>query len=134
MSKDYKTFFQEVEDALTIYSHNLNKIIYESPNIHNKILRAWTDEQHTLNILETKVNKLFGEKYHYYRYEYDVNLGSKDVAIFYVKKDEEYLKELKKFNTQKVLVETIERWMKKAERMNFEVKSAIEVIKYLDGS
>lgn len=131
---DYKTFFKEVEDGLTIYAHNMNKIIYDAPNTHNKILKRWTIENQKLHKLEMDKNRVFSEKFHFYRYEYEINITSNDVAKYYVAKDEEYLNVLSKYNKQALLVATIDKWMKKADKIGFEIKNALEVLKFLDGS
>ena len=131
---NYKEFFNEVEEGLTIYAHNLDKIIYDAPNTHNKILKRWTIENQKLHKIELDMNRIFGERFHYYRYEYEINITSNDIAKYYVKKDETYLEILKKFNTQALLVATIDKWMKKADKIGFEIKNVLEVIKYMDGS
>jgi len=131
---NYNDFFEEVEADLTIYAHNLSKIIYDAPNAHNKILRQWTKENHKLHNLELEKDRVFGVRFHFYRYEYEINITSNDIAKYYVKKDDEYLKILKECNKQELLVATIDKWMKKAEKIGYEIKNVLEVIKYLDGS
>lgn len=131
---DYKTFFREIEDGLTIYAHNIGKIIYDAPNTHNKILKRWTIENHTLHNLELEKSRIFAERFHYYRYEYEINITANDVAKYYVAKDEAYIEILKKCNKQELLVATIDKWMKKSDKIGFEIKNAVEVLKYLDGS
>ena len=136
MSKfNYEEFFIELENDLTVFAHNLPKIIYDAPNAHNKILKRWTIENHKLHQIELVMNKVFSERFHFYRHgDFEINITSNDIAKYYVKKDELYLAELKKFNKQALLVETIDKWMKKAERIGYEIKNAVEVLKYLNGS
>lgn len=130
---DYNAFFNELEESLTLMPHNIDKRIYDAPNIHNKILRQITIERNKLQKLEKKYDKIFAEKYQYYRYDYETNLGSKDVAIFYIKNDTEFLKINDEFNNQKLLVETLERWMKKAQNTAYEIKNIVEFLKWSSG-
>jgi len=134
MKFDYTQFFNEIDEALTIHTHSLDKKIFEAPNIHNKILRQFTIEKNKLQKLESELNKTFGEKFHYYRYEYELKLDNKDVVLFYVKKDPEFLTINDKFNSQKLLVETIEKWMKKANSITFDIKNILEYLKWSSGN
>ena len=133
MSFDYENFFEEIEENLSIYAHNLDKIIFQAPNIHNKLLKRWVVENNKLQKLEIKKDRVFGERFHFYRYEYEINITSNDIAKYYVKKDNDYLKTLKEYNKQLLLVETLNKWLKKADKIYYEVKNALEVLKYLNG-
>lgn len=130
---NYINFFNEIETALTLHSHDIDRKIYEAPNVHNKILRQMIIEKNKLNKLETKYNKIFGEKFHYYRYNHEVKIESKEVAIFYVKNDPEFIKINDEFNKQSLLVETIERWMKKATSISFDIKNVIQYLEFMNG-
>jgi hypothetical protein len=131
---DYTKFFNEIDEALTIHTHSLDKKIFEAPNIHNKILRQFIIEKNKLMKLESDLNKVFGQKFHYYRYEYELKLDNKDVVLFYVKKDPDFLKANDAFNSQKLLVETIEKWMKKANSITFDIKNILEYLKWSSGN
>ncbi len=136
MSKEkfnYAEFFNEIESNLSVHAHDLDKKIYEAPNAHNKIMRQITLEKNKLNKLETKYNKIFAKLYHHYRYEYEFKLESKDVAIFYLKKDDEFLQINDELNDQRLLVDTLEKWMKKANAITFEIKNILEYLKWSSG-
>ncbi len=130
---DYSKFFEEIDSSLTLHSHDIEKKIYEAPNQHNKLLKRFIIERNTLQKLESKLNRLFGQKYHHYRYEFDLNLGSKEVAIFYVKKDEEYIKANDEHAKQKLLVEIIDKYMKKASTIGFDIKNIIQFLEFMSG-
>lgn len=133
MKFDYNEFFNEIDETLTLMAHNIDKKIYEAPNVHNKILRRLTIERNTLQKLENEYNKTFGELFQYYRYDYELKLDNKDVVIFYIKKDKKFLEINDKFNSQKLLVDTIEKWMKKAQNTAYEIKNIVEYLKWSSG-
>jgi hypothetical protein len=131
---DYNKFFDEVENALTIHSHDIEKKIYEAPNIHNKILKQFIIERNNLQKLESKWNKIHGDLFHYYRHESDIRCENKDVTLFYVKKDEKFIAIDQELSKQKLLVEAIERWMKKASSIGFDIKNIVEFLKFMSGN
>ena len=131
---NYTEFFDEVEQSLTIHSHDLDRKIYEAPNTHNKILRRYTIEKNKLHRLESKRNKVFGEKYHFYRHQYEFKIENKDVAIFYIEKDPEYIEVNEEYQKQKLLLDIIEKWMKKASSIAFDIKNIVEFIKFMGGN
>lgn len=131
---DYNKFFDEVENALTIHSHDIEKKIYEAPNIHNKILKQFIIERNNLQKLESKWNKIHGDLFHHYRHESDIRCENKDVTLFYVKKDEKFIAIDQELSKQKLLVEAIERWMKKASSIGFDIKNIVEFLKFMAGN
>lgn len=133
MRFDYNEFFNKIDESLTLMTHNIDKKIYEAPNVHNEILRRLTIERNILQKLENEYNKTFAELFQYYRYDYELKLDNKDVVIFYIKKDPKFLEINDKFNSQKLLVDTIEKWMKKAQNTTFEIKNIIEYLKWSSG-
>lgn len=133
MSFNYTEFFNEIEEDLTLHQHDIDKKIYDAPNVHNKILRRYIIERNKLQKLETACNKTFGKLFHKYRYESDIKCENKDVAIYYVKSDDEYITTHNKYQNQKLLLESIEKWMKKAERIGFDIKNIVEFIKFMSG-
>jgi hypothetical protein len=130
---NYKDWFDEIENALTIHSHDLDKKIYEAPNIHNKILKQFIKEKQRLIKAEQKYNKTLAEKFHYYRYESDIRCENKDVTLFYVKKDKDFLKVAEDYEKQKLLCEMIDGYMKKARSIGFDIKNILEYLRYMDG-
>lgn len=131
---DYKEFFEDIEEKLTIKQHNIDKKVFEAPNIQNDLLRQYMKEKTKLIKLEAEHNRLFGQKFHHYRYESDIRCENKDVAIYYVKKDEEYIEKFIQYEKQKVLCETLERYLKRASQMTYDIKNILEYLKYINGN
>lgn len=131
---DYKEFFEDIEEKLTIKQHNIDKKVFEAPNIQNDLLRQYMKEKTKLIKLEAEHNRLFGQKFHYYRYESDIRCENKDVAIYYVKKDEEYIEKFIQYEKQKVLCETLERYLKRASQITYDIKNILEYLKYINGN
>lgn len=131
---NYTEFFDEIESDLTLHAHDIDKKIYQAPNVHNKLLRRFVIERNKLHKYETEYNRVFGELFHHYRYESDIRCENKDVAIFYIKKDKKFLEVNDKYQRQKLLLDTIEKWMKKSERIGFDIKSIIEFQKFMAGN
>lgn len=130
---NYQNFFEEIENDLTLHQHDIDAKIYQAPNTHNKILKRYIIERNKLQQLETAKNSKFGELFHHYRYESDIRCENKDVAIFYVKGDKKYIDKESEYQKQLLLVETLERWLKKADRIGFDIKNIIEYLKWSSG-
>lgn len=130
---NYNEFFEEIEEDLTLHQHDIDKKIYQAPNTHNKILKRYIIERNKLQQLESKQYKIHKDLFHHYRYESDIRCENKDVALFYVRGDEKYLKIQSEYQKQLLLVETIEKWLKKADRIGFDIKNIIEYLKWSAG-
>lgn len=130
---DYEKWFEEVDNALTLHSHDLDKKIYDAPNTHNKILKQLIKEKTKLIQVEQKYNRTLAELFHHYRYESDIRCENKDVALFYVKKDDKFLKVAEEYEKQKLLCEMIEGYMKKTKSIGYEIKNILEYLHYLEG-
>lgn len=131
---NYKTFFEDIESSLTLKQHNLDTKIYEIPNIQNQLLRQYMKEKTKLIKLEAEHNRLFGHKYHHYKYESDIRCENKDVAIFYVKKDEEYIEKFIQYEKQKCLCESLEKYLKRVSQMTYDIKNILDYLKYINGA
>lgn len=130
---DYEEFFKSVEDSLFLQPHNIDRKIYDAPNIQNNLIRRYIVEKTKLLKLESKLDRLTGEKYHYYRYESDLRLENKDVAMLYVKKDNDYIKVVEEYGKQKIIVEMVDKFLKKAMNIGYDIKNIIDYLKFMNG-
>ena len=133
MTFTYSEFFKEIEDDLTLHKHDIDEKVYRAPNVHNKILRRFMIERNKLQKLETEYNKVLKSLYHHYRYEGDIRCENKDIAMFYVKSDQKYINIQIEYQKQELLVENLERWLKKADKISFDIKNIIEYLKWSSG-
>lgn len=130
---DYTKYFNDIDEKLALRPDNIDKVIYEAPNIQNELIKQYIKEKTKLIKLELKYNKIYGEKYHYYRHEFDFKCENKDVANLYVKKDEEYIKAFEEYEKQKLLLEMFDKYLKRASQIGFDLKNIIDYLKFMNG-
>lgn len=131
---NYNSFFEEIEEKLTLHSHDLDRKIFEAINVQNTILKQYVKEKTKLIKLESNYNRVFGQKFNFYRYESDIRCENKDVALFYVKQDEEVIKITEEYEKQKVIVEYMEKYLKRASNIGFDIKNIIDYLRYMNGN
>lgn len=131
---DYKSFFDDIDEKLTLHSHSLDRKIFEAINVQNTILKQYVKEKTKLIKIESNYNRIFGKKFNYYRYESDIRCENKDVALFYVKQDEEVIKITEEYEKQKILVDLMEKYLKRASNIGFDIKNIIDYLRYMNGN
>lgn len=125
--------FKEVEEDLTINFDNLQDKLYKVPNYHSKYLKMYFDQKKILNKCNEELNKLYKKKYYYYTEQYEYKLDTVKEINFHVFSDEEYSKANLKTENQKLLVDCIERTLKRVQFMSKDVSNIMDYMKYVQG-
>lgn len=130
---DIQKLMDDIELDFNLTFENLTKKMYEVPNLHSKYLRIYLKQKSILHRLEKQASKKYRELFHHYTFDYEVRLsGSKEVE-FHIVSDEAYADLNEKVKNQKILVDVLDRVLKKAQQLSFDVKNIMEHLKYING-
>jgi hypothetical protein len=134
-----------VEEDLDIDETELGKESLRSPQLHNKYLCFLLDEKNNLHAMESYLKSLEKDKWLYYAGKmseeqlkekgwepFDLAIIKQDVDRF-IESDKEYADKMLKFNQQKEKVNYLENVVKIMSNRAWNVKSAIEWIKFTQG-
>jgi hypothetical protein len=134
-----------VEEDLDIDSTELGKESLRSPQLHNKYLCFLLDEKNNLHVMESYLKALEKDKWLYYAGKmseeqlkqkgwepFDLAIIKQDIDRF-IESDKEYAEKMLRFNQQKEKVNYLENVVKIMSNRAWNVKSAIEWIKFTQG-
>jgi hypothetical protein len=127
------TFLKEMEEDFRLTPENIQDKMYTVPNLHSKYLKIFFREKARYNKMDKELNKLYREKYYFYTTKYDKLLENQKEIQFHILSDEEYAELNQKVENQKVLVDCVDRTLKKVSQLTFDIKGIIEYTKYLQG-
>lgn len=133
MSFDFDEFNAQLEQDLDINFKNIEKKIFDVPKLHSKYLKVFFEEQKKLNKIERELQRLYRDKYHYYQFDYQKKMESMKETEFHVFADPEYAKMNHIYKNQKLIVDCVERSLKRIQGLGYDVKTMIEAIKYFNG-
>lgn len=128
-----KDLLEQINTDFDISHTNLQDKLYEIPKLHAKYLRIFFGEKVKLNKLESNLAELYRNKYYYYKEDCDRLPQSTKEIEFNILADEEYSELNKETKNQAALVEVLDRAVRKAERLSFDVKNIIEYLNYVNG-
>lgn len=130
---DFDTFNLELEQDLDINFKNIEKKIFDVPKLHSKYLKIFFEEQKKLNKIEKELQRVYKDKYHYYQFDYQKKMESLKETEFHVLADPEYAKMNHIYKNQKLIVDCVERSLKRIQSLGYDVKTMIEALKYFNG-
>jgi hypothetical protein len=125
--------FKEIEQDLTISFENLHEKTYKIPNYHSKYLKLYFEQKRILNKCNEELGKLYKNKYYYYTEQYEYKLDTTKEINFHIYSDEEYSKANLKTENQKLLVDCLERTLKRVQFLSKDVSNIQEQLKYMQG-
>lgn len=125
--------FTEIENDLTITFDNFQEKSYKIPSYHSKYLKLYFDQKKLLNKTLESLNKLYKDKYYYYTQEYEYKLDNAKEINFHIYSDEEYSKLNLKVENQKLLVDCLERTLRRVQFLAKDISNIQEQLKYMNG-
>lgn len=127
---------QTIDEDLTLNANNLQDKLYKIPNYHSKYLRMFFDYKSKLLTAQQKLQLCYKNKYHYYagieKDCYEFTLDKKEIE-FHILSDEEYSDLNLKVEKYKLLVDCLDRTLKRVGYMANDVKSIINYLTYMQG-
>ena len=119
----------DIESEVEFNEFNLAEKIQNNSFILMKYNHKLIEEKSILEKLKDILEKKVGERYHYYRFNFDEELTKSEIEKYYLPKDDE-LKKLKKLiNEQKIRVDFFETATKAIESQKWNMKNFIESLK-----
>lgn len=109
--------FNEYNLAEKLQNHSFVLLQYNQILLREKI---------NLSKLEEILNKKLGEKYHYYRFNFDEQLTKPEIEKYYLVKDKDILKIKELLRKQEIVVGFFEACVKSIESMGWDIKNFIE--------
>jgi len=125
------------------YTADLAQLALDIPFIHNKYLNHYTDISQIKTSLEFEIRKLIKEKREYYGGEADAkiyaekpfgnSIKTQDKMKVYVESDDEVINLEAKIKYLDQMLHWLDQVMKQISNRGFQVKSAIEWEKFING-
>jgi len=125
------------------YTTDLGKLALEIPFQHNKYLNHYTDTQQIKTSLEFEIRKLVRDKREYYSGEADAktyaakpfgsSIKTSEKMKVYLESDEEIINLEAKIKYLDQMLYFIDHVMKQVSNRGFQIKSAIEWEKFING-
>lgn len=131
-----------MEQDSVIDNSNLDRAVLNIPYLHGKWYGFFIDESRLYRSFLSEYKRLKREKMEYYlgkapddAYEarpLDLKILKQDLD-FYMESDEELISMEERLNTQKLKVEMIESFVKSLNNRGYNIKCAIDFIKFKNG-
>lgn len=115
-----------INEEVSFNEYNLSEKLQNHSFVllqYNQILLR---EKINLSKLEEILNKKMGEKYHYYRFNFDEQLTKPEIEKYYLVKDKDILKIKELLRKQEIVVGFFEACVKSIESMGWDIKNFIE--------
>jgi hypothetical protein len=134
MNQDnFKLLKDQVAKDLNVNNDNLLSKSIEQISLHRKYLDLFITEYHCFKRLSLEFDKLYKERYHYYKFEQKYNLDSAKEIDSYTKGDDLiYNKSLELLN-QEIVTKFLEKTIENIKNMGYAIKNNLEIQKFLGG-
>lgn len=118
---------------LRINKSKIDSISLDVPFLHNKYYKILIQEKLKQRRNENEFNSLYRKKWKYYSTEYKLTLEKREIPI-YVKGDKEIIELEEKTFLLKEKILYLEAIISNINRMSFNIKNAIDFLKWTHGS
>lgn len=124
---------KEVEEDMVLNPLTIKETMYKIPQLVSKYQRILFNYRNINSDIKKVLDKLYTEKYHYYKHDYDYVLDNKALIDAYVYDDEDFnnVNEIKIFLDH--CIKYLESITSKLQFMQQDIKNIIEYEKYLNG-
>lgn len=120
-----------IEEDMKLTAENLEGKLYEIPAMYSKYLRYYFDFKTKLAKKQKELAEMYKAKWIKYK-EGDDLLDKKEIQ-FHILADEEYSQLHYETQVLDDLVDVLDRTVKKANSLSFDVKNLVEYLKYMQG-
>jgi hypothetical protein len=120
---------EEIEADIKVDKNDLSKMTLELPWIYNKYLKRYLAEMRTLGELESDLVKYHGERFKYYKIDYERRMDNKFEIEEMINQEPEYNKLCRDKKKQESYVQYIEKSLDNIKNISYQVKNHIEWLK-----
>jgi hypothetical protein len=122
---------KDVDDDLEINSINVQKKLFEIPKLYSKYINIYHLYYKQLLQKRKELDKLYKLKYEEYR-DGEQLLDKKEI-FFYILGDDKYSKLKHQVDGLDHLVDILDRTVKRVNSLSFDMRNAIDYLKFIEG-
>ena len=112
---------------------DIERLSINIPHVNAKYLRFLHDEAIKYNELKSEWDKLYREKYNYYRYDYTIVFSNKAECDIFINGDDEIIELKRKLDNSKIIMNHLEGIIKMIGQLSFNIRNSIELKKMKNG-
>ena len=132
-SEDFQKLKLKVEVELKITEENVMEKSIQLSNLYANILQIYTKELKFLKTKGHEKDKIFGELYHHYKFNFNFQLDSKGEIESYIKADNTFYNIALEYSQQEVQVKYLEQLLEHINNLGFRIKNYIDLKKISKG-
>ena len=127
--EQFKVLKAKVEDDLLVDESNAAEKSLKFSSLYSKYLALYMQELRLLKTLNTDKDKLFGELYHFYKFENNFQLDSSKEIETYVRSNLKFYNKCLEFQNQEIIVKYLEEVLQNITNTGYRVKNYVELLK-----
>jgi hypothetical protein len=132
-SESFQEFKIKIEKELRLTEDNIEEKSIQLSNIYSNVLSIYSKELKIFKNMQIEKDKIYGELYHKYKFEFDYQLDSKSEVDSYIKSNELYYKLALECANQEVQVKFLEQTLEHINNLGFRIKNYIDLKKISKG-
>jgi len=131
--EEYLILSEKINTDLLITESNVLLKSIEIPQIYTFYLNHYRKTLKYYKELLVLKDKIYGELFHYYKYEFTHALDKKTDIEPYINSNEKFYKILIKVNNQEIYLKWLEKALDNIKQMSFNIKNFIDYKKFMNG-
>ena len=128
-NEDFEELKKKVEEDLEITEDNVQQKSLKLANLYSHYLKTYIQELKILKFRLTEKNKIYQQKYHHYKFEYQYELGAAKEIETYVNGDDEIHKINLSIQQQEIIVKFLELTLENINNTGYRIKNYIDITK-----
>lgn len=131
--EDFQKFKDLVDKELKVDENNITSKSIQLSNVYTQFLKIYSKELKDLKAKQVERDKIYGELYHHYKFEYDHALETKAEIDTYVRKDPKFYQIALEYSQIEVQVKFLEDTLAHINNIGFRIKNYIDLQKLSKG-
>jgi len=128
-----ETLFEKYNEFIVFELKDVDRKLIELVGVVGFYQSSYFTLKKKFDIYSNKLDRMWTEKYLYYKNEYNITLNNTEIKQF-IEKDLEYLDQKMKVQTVKTLVEQVELTLKGLDSLGWQLKTIVDWEKFKQGS
>lgn len=118
-----------IEEEISFNEYNIQEKLANWGYLFIKYKELYEKEKNNLDKIEDIIEKIKGERYHYYKFEIDEKLTPKEIELYYLPKDEKLLKIKEIYRKQENRTAFFKICAQVAEKQQWTMKSFLDSLR-----